>query len=227
MTTTIHLEFEDKAARLPLQSPKRTKVVPAIQRRTAAGAVNNFRIFNAARRVDPKSLSPEDVASEDPELDLSMAGTLADSDLLSTAFVDKAGTVVRDFEEIEVVLKPDGTEKDRRSRTDRSANVNDVRPIKVGKFMPVEEALTSFVFRGVYQVVHEDGLGHEFLRALAEKLEKEKSVAVLGAGQKGNQPLVLVDGGSPYRAFLYGETGKEGTHRLLILLSNQELKLPA
>jgi len=227
MTTTIHLEFEDKAARLPLQSPKRSKVAPAIQRRTAAGAVNNFRIFNAARRVDPKSLSPEDVASDDPELDLSMAGTLADSDLLSTAFVDKTGKMVRDFEEIEVVLKPDGTEKERRPRTDRTANVNDVRPIKVGKLMPVDEALTSFVFRGVYQVVHEDGLGHEFLRALAEKLEKEKSVAVLGAGQKGNQPLVLVDGGSPYRAFLYGETGKEGTYRLLILLSNQELKLPA
>ena len=227
MTTTIHLEFEDKAARLPLQSPKRSKVAPAIQRRTTAGAVNNFRIFNAARRVDPKNLSPEDVASDDPELDLSMAGTLADSDLLSTAFVDKTGTVVRDFEEIEVVLKPDGTEKERRPRTDRTANVNDVCPIKVGKLMSVDEALTSFVFRGVYQVVHEDGLGHEFLRALAEKLEKEKSVAVLGAGQKGNQPLVLVDGGSPYRAFLYGETGKEGTYRLLILLSNQELKLPA
>ena len=109
MTTTIHLEYEGKAARLPLQSPKRSKVAPAIQRRTTVGAVNNVRIFNAARRVDLKSLSTEDVASGDPELDLSMAGTLADPDLLSTAFVDKAGTVVRDFEEIEVVLKPDGT----------------------------------------------------------------------------------------------------------------------
>jgi hypothetical protein len=62
---------------------------------------------------------------------------------------------------------------------------------------------------------------------LAEKLKKEKSVAVLGAGQKGNQPLVLRDGGSPYRAFLFGESGKDGTYRLLILLSNQELKLPS
>jgi hypothetical protein len=153
MTTTIHLEFEGKTARLPLQSPKRTKVPPAVQRRTNAGAVTNVRIFNAARRVDPKTLTPETVASGDPELDLSMAGTLADPDLLSTAFVDKDGAVVRDFEEIEVVLAPDGTEKERRPRTDRAANVNDVRPIKVGKFMPLDEALTSFVFRGVYQVV--------------------------------------------------------------------------
>ena len=50
---------------------------------------------------------------------------------------------------------------------------------------------------------------------------------MLGAGQKGNQPLVLREGGSPYRAFLHGETGKDGTYRLLVLLSNQELKLPA
>ncbi len=185
------------------------------------------RVFNAAKRIDPKDLSADGIASADPELDLSMAGTLADPDLLSTAFVDKTGEVVRDFDEIEVVLAPDGTEKERRPRTDRTANINDVRPIKVGKFMPVDEALTSFVFRGVYQIVHEDGLGHEFLRGLAEKLEKDKAVAVLGAGQKGNQPLVLREGGSPYRAFLHGETGKDGTYRLLVLLSNQELKLPA
>lgn len=227
MTTTIHLEYDGKAARLPLQSPKRAATPPAVQRRTSAGAVNNARIFNAARRVDPKTITPEEIAAGDPELDFSMAGSLADPDLLSTAFIDKAGDVVRDFEEIEVVLAPDGTEKERRPRTDRAANINDVRPIKVGKFMPADEALTSFVFRGVYQIVHEDGLGHEFLRGLAEKLEKDKAVAVLGAGQKGNQPLVLREGGSPYRAFLHGETGKDGTYRLLVLLSNQELKLPA
>jgi hypothetical protein len=227
MTTAIHIEYEGKAARLPLQSPKRVKTPPAVQRRTVAGAVNNVRIFNAARRVDPKAITPEEIAAGDPELDFSIAGSLVDPDLLSMAFIDKSGDVVRDFEEIEVILAPDGTEKERRPRTNRAANINDLRPIKVGKFMPVEEALTSFVFRGVYQIVHEDGLGHDFLRGLAEKLEKDKVVAVLGAGQKGNQPLVLREGGSPYRAFLHGETGQDGTYRLLVLLSNQELKLPA
>jgi hypothetical protein len=227
MTTTIHIEYDGKAARLPLQSPKRTTMPPAVQRRTIVGSVSNVRIFNAARRVDPKTLTAEEIADGDPELDFSMVGTLADPDLLSTAFVDKAGHVVRDFEDIEVVLAPDGTEKERRPRTARTANINDVRPIKVGKFMPTEEALTSFVFRAVYQIVHEDGLGHEFLLGLAEKLQKEKVVAILGAGQKGNVPLVLREGGSPYRAFLHGETGKDGTYRLLVLLSNQELKLPA
>lgn len=227
MTTTIHLEYEGKAARLPLQSPKRATQVPAVQRRTSAGAVHNVRVFNASKKIDPKDISADSVASADPELDLSMAGSLVDSDLLSTAFIDQAGVVVRDFEEIEVVLSPDGTEKERRPRNDRASNINDVRPIKIGKFMPLEEALTNFVFRGIYQIVHEDGLGHDFLRGIAEKLEKSNSVAVLGSGQKGNQPLVLREGGSPYRGFLHGETGQDGTYRLLVLLSNQELKLPA
>ena len=58
MKTTIHLEYDGKAARLPLQSPKRAATPPAVQRRTSAGAVNNARIFNAARRVDPKAVTP-------------------------------------------------------------------------------------------------------------------------------------------------------------------------
>ena len=132
MTTTIHLEYDGKAARLPLQSPKRATPPPAVQRRTSAGAVHNVRVFNAAKKIDPKDLSADGIAAADPELSLSMAGTLADPDLLSTAFVDKTGEVVRDFDEIEVVLAPDGTEKERRPRTDRTANINDVRPIKVG-----------------------------------------------------------------------------------------------
>lgn len=229
MTTKIHLEYEGKSAHLLLQSPKRAKTLPAIQRHTSAGGVSNVRIFNAAAKVDPAGLDADAVACGDPELNLAAAGTLVDPDLLSTAFVDKAGEVVRDFKEIEVVLALDGTEKERLPRKDHAANINDVRPVKVGKFMPLEEALTSFVFRAVYQIVHEDGLGHEFLRGLAEKLEKDKAVARLGAfdGQKGNQPLVLRAGGSRYHAFLHGETGKDGTYRLLVLLSNQELKLPA
>lgn len=226
MTTTIHLEYDGKAARLPLQSPKRAKTAPAVQRRTSTGVVNNIRVFNAAKKINPNDLSADLIASADLELDLSVAGTVVDPDLLSTAFLDKTGQVVRDFDQIELVLAPDGTEKERRPRTDRTANINDVRPIKVGKFVPADEALTTFVFRGVYQIVHEDGLGHDFLRGLAEKLEKEKAVAVLGAGAKGNQPLVLRESGSPYRAFLHGETGQDGTYRLLVLLSNQELKLP-
>ena len=227
MTTMIHLEYEGKTARLPLQSPKRAKAEPVMQRRTSSGTVTNARIFNAASRLNAESFTADELVKSDPELDLYMAGMVADTDLLCPAFLDDAGEVVQDFEEIEVVLGVDGAEKERRPRTNRSANINDVRPLKVGKFMPVEEALTSFVIRAVYQIVHSDGLGHEFLRGLAEKLQSEKAIAVLGAGPKGSLPLVLKEKGNPYRAFLHGEIGEDESYRLLLLLSNQELKLPA
>ena len=83
MTTTIHLEYEGKSARLPLQSPKRAKTPPLIQRRTSTGGVVNVRIFNAARRLDARALSAEEIVSGDPELDFMLAGSLADPDLLS------------------------------------------------------------------------------------------------------------------------------------------------
>jgi hypothetical protein len=54
-------------------------------------------------------------------------------------------------------------------------------------------------------------------------------MALLGAGPKGAGPLVLRDGGMPFRAFLYGEAEGEGDkarYRLLLLLSDQELKKP-
>jgi hypothetical protein len=55
-------------------------------------------------------------------------------------------------------------------------------------------------------------------------------MAFLGAGPKGNQPLVLRDRGNPFRAFLYGEIGsgqQADQYKLIVLLSDQELKKPA
>ena len=143
MNTTIHLEYEGKTARLPLQSPKRAKAEPVIQRRTSSGSVTTARIFNATSKVNPATFTADDLVKSDPELDLSMAGMVADTDLLCPAFLNDAGEVVQDFEEIEVVLGVDGAEKERRPRTNRAANINDVRPLKVGKLMSAEEALTE------------------------------------------------------------------------------------
>jgi hypothetical protein len=57
-------------------------------------------------------------------------------------------------------------------------------------------------------------------------LAERSEVALLGAGPKGNLPLVLREHGSAYRAFLYGEVDQAGRYKLLLLLSDQELKLP-
>jgi hypothetical protein len=46
---------------------------------------------------------------------------------------------------------------------------------------------------------------------------------LLGAGLKGNEPLIFQDNGKPYRAFLEGRIEGEG-YLLLMHLSNLELK---
>jgi hypothetical protein len=96
--------------------------------------------------------------------------------------------------------------------------------------MPVAECLTRFVFRAMQQLVHTDGLTFDFLHGLAKSLQETKSMALIGSGPKGAGPLVLRDGSSPFRGFLYGQaegSGDQARYRLLLLLSDQELKRPA
>ena len=99
-----------------------------------------------------------------------------------------------------------------------------------GALMIFDEVLTGFLFRQSVQLVHTDSLTKDFLYQLAASLHAKQEMALVGAGPKGNQPLVVREGGSPYRAFLFGETGTgaEADHyRLLLLLTDQELKRPA
>jgi hypothetical protein len=96
--------------------------------------------------------------------------------------------------------------------------------------MPAKDCLTRFVFRAMQQLVHTDGLTFDFLHGLAKSLHDSQTMALLGAGPRGAGPLVLRDGGSPFRAFLYGEaegSGESARYRLLLLLSDQELKTPS
>jgi hypothetical protein len=138
--------------------------------------------------------------------------------------------IAADFKAVEVVYTPDGQEKERRASVYRTANIDTTSPLKIVRQLPVSDCLTKFVFRSMQQLVHTDGLTFEFMHTLAKGLQDSKQMALLGAGPKGNAPLVLRDGGLPFRAFLYGEaegTGEQARYRLILLLSDQELKLPA
>ena len=134
---------------------------------------------------------------------------------------------IGDFADIDIVFGPDGEEKTRRPHLVRRPNLDELHPVKLGKRMPMAEALTGFAFKQMLQLAHTDGLSFEFLRDLAADLAQKQEVALLGAGPKGNLPLVLREHGSAYRAFLYGEVDDAGRYQLLLLLSDQELKLPA
>jgi len=163
-----------------------------------------------------KAGAPEKVAdaliSGDPELDLEAAGTfLRDT---SRVYVNSDRQVVHAISQVEVVRSPDGTEKLRRPKKIAVTNVSGDQPLLwSGKLLPKRD------------VFHVNGLTYDFLFGIAKELEEKKSLLVVGAGPKANQPLILRRGAVPYRGFLEGRTrGQE--YLLLLHLSNIELKVP-
>lgn len=227
MPLTLHLEHAGKSARVALHGLPLDKPKPQLVNATKTGEVGSRRLITGIRK-SAEGLSVEALKAADPELELELAGTELDADATSPAWFDAAAESPRpigDFAEVEVVHDASGAEKARRPRLIRKCNLNELHPVKLGKRIPAADALSAFAFKQSLQVAHVDGLSFEFLRGLAQELAKKNEVAVLGAGPKGNLPLVLREAGSPYRAFLYGEV--EGDrYKLLLLLSDQELKRP-
>lgn len=231
---TIHLDAQGKTARVLFQSLPRLRPKPAIRLLTKCGVVSPVRILNGIdAKVDPTKLTPQELIDADPELAPATAGEILDLDSLTAAYYDAANevpTLVADFKQIDIVFDAAGQEKERRPHITRKSNLDEVMPVKIGKRLPLADALTGFVFKQMYQIVHEDGVQKDFLFGLARELHEKQEIAVLGAGPKGTLPLVVRDKGSPYRAFLFGEIGTgddDGKYKLLLLLSDQELKRPA
>ena len=69
-------------------------------------------------------------------------------------------------------------------------------------------------------------LTFDFLYDIARDLEAQNSLMVIGAGDKGAQPLVFQANGKPYRGFLEGKT-RDKSYQLVLHLSEMELKKPA
>ena len=226
---TLHLENEGRSARVGLSAPPAEKTLAPLEQVTSAGKVKRIQALNGQRSLP--SASSAQLIEGDPELDLQIAGRLMRD--ATAVYLDPAAaqpTIATEFKEVEVVYTPEGQEKERRSRVFRTANVDTTAPLKIVRRMPVRDCLGRFVFRAMQQLVHTDGLTFDFLYGLAKSLQESQSMALVGAGPKGAGPLVLRDGGTPFRAFLFGEvegSGDEARYRLLLLLSDQELKRPA
>ena len=163
--------------------------------------------------------------ADDPELDVESFGALLKE--TSRVFVDPDGKIVHKVRQFEVIKNPDGTERERRPKKAAQPNVAAEAPLKwSGKVLKKSEVYNKFVFSGKRQIVHVSGLTYDFLYGMAKELEETESLMLLGAGPKGNMPLVLTRGGQQYRGFLEGRT--QGDKYCLILhLSNMELKAGA
>jgi hypothetical protein len=171
----------------------------------------------------PEAVS-EALVNEDPEIDTEFFGSFLEN--TSRVFLNEKNEIVHQVTQHEVLLNPDGSERERRPLTIPEANVATELPLKwSGKLFKKSEVFNKFVFAGMIQIVHVNGLTYDFLFGMAKELAEKESMMLLGAGPKGSMPLVLRRGATPYRGFLEGRIDGD-RYALLLHLSNMELKAP-
>lgn len=159
----------------------------------------------------------------DPEIDLEFVGRrLGGTDRI---YLSHGGQVLHHApEELELILAPDGSERERRAPKDVPANVNDDQPaVWTGKRIPKSDVVRRFVLTRTVQLQHVDGLTYDFLFGIAKDLSDSGDMMLLGGGETGKAPLLLIPNGSPYRGLLEGRVDGE-KYILLLHLSNMELK---
>ena len=162
------------------------------------------------------------ILSGDPEIDFEKVGMRVTG--TKKIFLTADEKIAYSLNRQEVVFTPEGTEKDVHKFTDTESNINSDIPLKwTGKLIPKQKAVRMFVFLRKYQIKHVNGLTYDFLYDMARQLQEKDSVMLVGGGPKGVSPVILTNGGTPYRAFLEGRI--DGDKYCLILhLTNLELK---
>ncbi len=161
----------------------------------------------------------------DPEVDLELVGRgLGETHVVQ---LSARGEVLYAAPEVvEIILGPDGTERERRAPVDTPSNVNDELPLRwTGRLLSKSQAVRKFVFHRSLQLRHTDGLSYDYLFNMAQVLDEADSLVLLGAGPKGRDPLILAVNGRPSRGFLEGRVDGQ-RYKLLLHLSDMELKIP-
>lgn len=185
-------------------------------------------VDTSLEKLEALYVSDDDVAAHltqaDPEVDIERFGSLIDR--TASIYVDDKDEIVFAVTLFEDVLSPSGDVVDRRPKVSTTANINTDAPVRwTGRLIPKADAVRRFVFNRKMQIRHVNGLTYDFLHGMANELESSGSLLLLGAGDRGNQPLVFSRGGVPYRGFLEGRT-RGDSYMLLLHLTNLELKAP-
>ena len=164
----------------------------------------------------------EMLVTGNPEIDIEVTGSFIKGG--QKLLVDENLNPVFEAIAKEIIYNPDGSVKEEKSMTSRGSNILSEYPVRwTGKYLPIDQAYNKFIFTRKYQLTHTNGLSFDFLFTMAKELSEKKSLMLLGAGPKGNEPLVFQDNGKPYRAFLEGRINGE-SYILLMHLTNLELK---
>jgi hypothetical protein len=161
----------------------------------------------------------------DPEVDLELVGRPIEG--TSLVFLDGDGQLLGAAPRVvELLVGPDGSERERREPQDTGANVELALPVRFTRTrLKRADAVRRFAFTRTLQLHHVDGLTYAYLHGLAKQLDEADELVLLGAGASGRDPLVFQLNGLPWRGFLEGRVEGAG-YRLLLRLSNLELKAP-
>jgi hypothetical protein len=227
---SIHLA--DAAGRDAYLSFAAVKAVPPPRRAVEGRPVSMRRFVAAGDGNTHESLTAQfgteygaSLLAGDPEVDLELAGRPVAS--TSLVYLDGDGEVLLAAPEIvEVVLGPDGAERERRTPQDRPPNIAEEIPLRFTRArMKRAEAVAKFAFTRTLQVWHTDGVTYAFLHELAKSLDAADEMVLLGGGASGREPAVFQMNGLPWRAFAEGRVDGP-RYQLLLRLSNLELKAP-
>lgn len=211
-----------------VQKPLKVRYVDADGRQAQPARLIKADLAHDLGALEAQAGSRERIAQllidGDPEIDFELYGAAMKD--TSRVYVDPSGKIVHRVKQYEVLRNPDGSERERRPRKLVPPNTSDEMPLKwTGKMMKKTDVYKRFVLSSKRQIVHVNGLTFDFLYAMAKELHDAQSLMLLGAGPKGNLPLVFTRGGQQYRGFLEGRVEGE-KYCLLLHLSNMELKAP-
>tara|TARA_B100000683_G_scaffold267291_1_gene300719 strand:- start:7031 stop:7765 length:735 start_codon:yes stop_codon:yes gene_type:complete len=163
----------------------------------------------------------EKIINEDPEIDFEMSGKYISD--LQRVYINEDNKPVFKVKKIEKIFSPTAELKEEREPKYNESNILSQIVKWTGKMMPKTKVYNKLVFNKKYQIKHINGLTYDFLFEMAKELDDKDSLMMLGGGESGKDPLVLNDGGKPYRALLEGRVNDD-KYCLILHLTDQELK---
>ena len=164
----------------------------------------------------------EDLIASDPESDLELTGKFIDD--VSRVYINEAEKPVFRVKKTEKIYSPTAELKEEREPKYNEGNIAGESIVNwTGKLMPKLKVYNKLVFHKKYQLKHINGLTYDFLFGMAKQLADKDALMMMGGGASGKDPLVMNDGGKPYRAFLEGRI-KGDKYCLILHLTDQELK---
>ncbi|MCL1917424.1 MAG: hypothetical protein FWG14_03775 [Peptococcaceae bacterium] len=165
----------------------------------------------------------EDIIAGDPEIDMEVIGKKITQ--TQKLYLDQENKIAYRVNMTQIIKDPQGNEKERRDLAKAMSNVTGESIVQwTGKKFPKSVIIRRFVFQRKLQLKHISGLTYDFLYNMAKGLHESDSLMFIGGGKKGNDPLILTQGGEPYRGFLEGRIQGEG-YCLILHLTNMEVKV--